>query len=245
MQVLGVIPARYASTRFPGKMLAKILGKPMLLWTYEGASQSLLLDHILVATDNQQIADIAEHNGIDVMMTSPSCRNGTERVAEVAKKLHLFNIIVNIQGDEPLIDGKILDKVIEDLMTRPDAAISTAYAEIDSERKARNSNIVKVVTDRDNFALYFTRSIVPYPRNKIVKHKRHIGIYAYRWEDLVRLSRLEPTPLEREENLEQLRAIEHGMKIHCVSIPDAKNLVGVDVPDDIRKVERILKKKSR
>ncbi len=245
MQVLGVIPARYASTRFPGKMLAKILGKPMLLWTYEGASQSLLLDHILVATDNQQIADIAEHNGIDVMMTSPSCRNGTERVAEVAKKLHLFNIIVNIQGDEPLIDGKILDKVIEDLMTRPDAAISTAYAEIDSERKARNSNVVKVVTDRDNFALYFTRSIVPYPRNKIVKHKRHIGIYAYRWEDLVRLSRLEPTPLEREENLEQLRAIEHGMKIHCVSIPDAKILVGVDVPDDIRKVERILKKKSR
>ncbi|MCD6594819.1 3-deoxy-manno-octulosonate cytidylyltransferase [bacterium] len=244
MQILGVIPARYASTRFSGKMLAKILGKPMLLWTYEGASQSVLLDHILVATDNQQIADVAEHNGIDVVMTSPSCRNGTERVAEVAKKLHLFNIIVNIQGDEPLIDGTILDKVIEDIIARPDAAISTPYVEINSERKARNPNIVKVITDRNNFALYFTRSIVPYPRNKIVKHKKHIGIYAYRWEDLVRLSRLEPTPLEREENLEQLRALEYGMNIHCIETPEADNLISVNVPDDIRKIERILKKKS-
>ncbi|RKZ34394.1 3-deoxy-manno-octulosonate cytidylyltransferase [bacterium] len=244
MQALGVIPARYASTRFPGKMLVPILGKPLILWTYQGAAESLLLDHIIIATDDQRIAEVAEHNGADVIMTSPACRNGSERVAEVAKKLHLFDIIVNIQGDEPLITGNIIDKIVEDLIANPQAAISTAYTTINSKYKARNSNSVKVITDIDDFALYFTRAVVPYQRNGIVSPKKHIGIYGYRWEHLVRLSRLKPTPLEQEENLEQLRALEYGMKIHCVEIPEAKNLISVDVPDDIKKVEKILKKKK-
>ena len=245
MQVLGVIPARYTSTRFPGKMLARIHGKPMVLWTYDGASQSVLLDHIIVATDDERIAEVAEHHGADVIMTSSTCRNGTERIAEVAKKLHLFNIIVNIQGDEPLVTGKVIDTIVEDLIAHPDAAMSTGYVSITSERKARNSNTVKLITDQNDFALYFSRSLVPYPRNKLIHAKRHIGIYAYRWEDLVRLSRLEPTPLEREENLEQLRALEYGMKIHCIEIPEAEDLISVDTPQDAERVQRALKKLQR
>jgi len=242
MQVLGVIPARYASTRFPGKMLAPILGKPMVLWVAEAAAKSKLLDHFLVATDDERIADIAEHNGYDVIMTSPSCRNGTERVAEVAKKLHLYEILVNIQGDEPLITGEIIDKVVEDLFNTPEAGISTGYVPIQSERKAKDPNVVKVVTDKDGFALYFSRSVVPYQRNGIVKPKRHIGIYAYRWEEIIRYSRYPQSDLEREENLEQLRALEYGAKIHCIEIPGGENLIGVDTPEDIRRVERALKR---
>ncbi len=245
MQVLGVIPARYASTRFPGKMLAPILGKPMVLWVAEAASSAKLLDHIIVATDDERIADIAEHHGFDVIMTSPSCRNGTERVAEVAKKLHLYEILVNIQGDEPLITGEIIDKVVEDLMNTPEAGISTGYAPVESERQAKDPNTVKVVTDAKGFALYFSRSLIPYQRNKIVKPRRHIGIYAYRWEEVIRYSRYSPTDLEREENLEQLRALEYGARIHCVEIPEAAELVGVDVPEDITKVERILKRRLK
>ncbi len=244
MQVLGVIPARFASTRFPGKMLAPILGKPMILWTYEGAMQAVLLDHVIVATDDERIAEIAEHNGADVIMTSPSCRNGTERVAEVAKKLHLYNTIVNIQGDEPLITGKIIDSVVEDINARPEASVSTVYVKEPSLNKARNGNMVKVATDKNDFALYFSRSLIPHMRNKNVVPKKHIGIYAYRWEDLLRLSRLEPTPLEREESLEQLRALEYGMKIHCVEVPEAAELISVDTPEDVAKVERTLRRKK-
>ncbi len=246
MRVLGVIPARYASTRFPGKMLAQVCGKPLILWTYEGCTKAALLDHIIVATDDERIAEVAERNGADVMMTSPSCKNGTERAAEVAKKLHLYDIIVNIQGDEPLINGKIIDAVIEDIASRPDAGISTVCAPITSERQWRNPDVVKVVLDRENFALYFSRAPIPHRRNGNIPPRKHIGIYAYRWEDLLRVSRFGPTPLEREEGLEQLRALECGIRIHCVEIPEANELVSVDRAQDIKKVEKaILRRKSR
>ncbi len=247
MRVLGVIPARYASTRFPGKMLAPILGKPLILWTYDAVSRARVLDHLIVATDDERIADLVERHGGDVMMTSPSCRNGTERVAEVAKKLHLYDVIVNVQGDEPLVEPEVVGAVVEDLISHPQASLSTVVAPVASVREWRSSNVVKVVTDKDGFALYFSRSPIPHRRNGSIKPKKHVGIYAYRWEDLLRLSRLEMTPLEREESLEQLRALEHGMKIHCVEVPQAAGFVGVDTPEDIRRVERALKKslKSR
>ena len=243
MRVLGVIPARYASIRFPGKMLAPILGKPLVLWTYEGVSGATLLDHVIVATDDERIAEMAELHGADVMLTSPSCKNGTERVAEVAKKLHLYDIIVNIQGDEPLISGKVIDMLVEDIISRPDAGIATVIAAAPSERQWRSPDTVKVVVDRENFALYFSRAAIPHRVTDNVALKRHIGIYAYRWEDLLRISRLDATPLERVENLEQLRALEYGVKIHCVEIAEAAALIGVDRPRDIARVERFLRQR--
>lgn len=240
MRVLGVIPARSSSTRFPNKPLAKILNKPMILWVLDGAKESSLLDHLIVATDDERIAEICENHNADVIMTSPACQTGTERVAEVAKKLHTYDIVVNIQGDEPLIKGSIVDTVIEDLINTPTTSISTAIVPAKSLNQARNKNNVKVVLDLDGFALYFSRSLIPFPRLGIAKPMIHIGIYAYRWEELLKLSRLPQTPLEREESLEQLRAIENNIRIHCVKLPENTTLIGVDVKEDIRKVERIL-----
>ncbi len=241
MRVLGVIPARFASTRFAGKMLAPILGKPVFLWTYQGAKSSHLLDHVIIATEDEKIAEVAEHNGADVILTSPTLHNGTERVAEVAKKLHLYDIIVNIQGDEPLIDHTIIDKVVIDLQNHPDAAMSTGYVTENFCEMMQNQNVVKLVTDAAGYALYFSRSPIPHPKSENCTFKRHVGIYAYRWEELIRLSRLPQSMLEREENLEQLRALEAGMHIHCIEIPEAKKLIAVDMPGDIAKVENFLK----
>ncbi|RKZ32023.1 3-deoxy-manno-octulosonate cytidylyltransferase [bacterium] len=243
MRVLGVIPARFSSTRFPGKMLAKIMGKPIVLWTYDGAAASALLDHIIIATDDERIADIAESHGADVIMTSPACRNGTERVAEVAKKLHLYDIVVNIQGDEPLISAGIIDALVEDIESHPEAGISTAMVPVSSERQWRSSDIVKVVTDRNGFALYFSRAPIPGKRNNTISPRRHIGIYVYRWENLLRISRLSTTPLEREEGLEQLRALEYGIKIHCLEIPEAANLIGIDRPQDLKRAEKAIRRR--
>jgi 3-deoxy-manno-octulosonate cytidylyltransferase (CMP-KDO synthetase) len=237
MRILGVIPARYASTRFPGKMLAPISGKPMILWTLEGAKTSAKLDHIIVATDDERISNVCEQHGADTITTSPTCKNGMERVAEVAKKLHLYDIIVNIQGDEPLISGKIIDTIIDNLISQPTAGISTGYVCDLTAEKFENPDIVKVVTDVNNFALYFSRSPIPNGRNSAAMAKRHIGIYAYRWENLLQLSRMRQTPIEREESLEQMRALESGIKIFCADIPDAAKLIGVDRPEDIKKVE--------
>jgi len=224
-------------------MLAHILGKPLVLWTYEGATGATLLDHIIIATDDERIAETAEMNGADVIITSPSCKNGMERTAEVARKLHLYDIIINIQGDEPLINGKIIDALVNDIIARPDAGMATISAPISSERQWRSADVVKVVTDKEGFALFFSRSPIPYRKIGSITPQRHIGIYAYRWEDLMRISRSGVSPLEREEGLEQLRALENGVKIHCKIIPEAAELVSVDREKDIRRVERKLRKK--
>lgn len=243
MRILGVIPARYSSTRFPGKMLSPILGKPLVLWTYDGATEASLLDHTIIATDDERIVEAAEMHGADVIITSSSCKNGTERTAEVAKKLHLYDIIINIQGDEPLINGRIIDSLVDDIVAHPEAGMATISTPISSERQWRSTDVVKVVTDKNGFALYFSRSPIPYRKNGSIAPQRHIGIYAYRWEDLLRISRIGVSPLEREEGLEQLRALEYGVKIHCKQIPEAAELVSVDREKDIRKVERKLRKK--
>lgn len=245
MRVLGVIPARSSSTRFPNKPLAKILGKPMILWVLDGAKNSSLLDHLIVATDDERIAEMCETHNADVIMTSPTCQTGTERVAEVAKKLHMYDIIVNIQGDEPLIKGSIIDKIIEDLINTPSAGISTGVIPAKNTVQTKDKNNVKVVLDLNGFAMYFSRSLIPSPRLGITKPMIHIGVYAYRWEELLRLSRLSQTPLEREESLEQLRALENGIKIHCVKLPENTVLIGVDTPEDIKKVERVLLQQKR
>lgn len=245
MRVLGVIPARYASTRFPGKMLANIFGKPLVLWTYDSSKRATMLDHLIIATDDERIADIAEMHGADVMMTSQSCRNGTERVAEVAKKLRIYDLVVNIQGDEPLISGNAIDALVMDMIAHPDAGMGTLSVPITSQRQLRSPDVVKVVRTTDDTVLYFSRSPIPYRRNGIFTPLRHIGVYAYRWEALMRVSLMEATPLEREEGLEQMRALECGIKIRCINIPDETNLIAIDRPEDIEKFKRALKKRMQ
>jgi 3-deoxy-manno-octulosonate cytidylyltransferase (CMP-KDO synthetase) len=243
LKSLGVIPARYASVRFPGKVLAEIAGKPLIFWTYEGAKSSRLLDHLLVATDDERVAERVEHFGIDTMITSINCKSGTDRVAEVAEKLRFYDLVVNIQGDEPLITGTIIDSLIEQFEIHPDITVATIISPILSIDEFNDPNVVKVVTDSSGFAIYFSRLPIPY-ETEHYPPKKHIGIYAYRWEELMKLSQLKPTRLEKAERLEQLRAIENGIKIFCHELPEAVDLISVDTKEDLIRVEEIVKNRE-
>ena len=240
LRTLGVIPARYGSTRFPGKMLADINGKPLFMWTYDGAKKARKLDHLIVATDDERIADVAERHGIDVMMTSPKCKSGTERTAEVAKNLTFYDVVINIQGDEPMIKSEFIDQLIEVFEANPQIEMATITTHIRTKRQWYNPNVVKVVTDINGFALYFSRSPIPSENTEYFPPRKHIGIYGYRRETLLRLAELEPTPLELAEKLEQLRAVENGIKIFCLDIPEAKDLISVDTKEDIELVKKFL-----
>jgi len=253
MKVVAVIPARYGSTRFEGKPLADILGKPMIQWVYEGVSQSKLIDDVIVATDDQRILEAVRSFGGKAVMTSPTHFTGTDRVAEVAKKLK-SEIIVNVQGDEPLIKGNIIDKAIRPLLTDESLQLSTLMTRIEQVRDWLNPHIVKVVVDQKNFALYFSRSPIPFPRalqigrletnpfgtNRPLPKRvfKHIGIYVFRRKFLLHFSRMKPTPLEKLEKLEQLRALENGFRIKV--IPVDYEPIGVETPEDIQKVVTFL-----
>jgi 3-deoxy-manno-octulosonate cytidylyltransferase (CMP-KDO synthetase) len=240
MKVIGMIPVRYESTRFPGKPLAEILGKPMLQWVYEGARGSESLDELIVATDDDRIREAAERFGAPVVMTEGSFASGTDRVAHVAETMDA-DAIVNIQGDEPLIRERMVDALVGGLLNDPRADMATLA------RKATQDEIstpgsVTVVRDLDDFALYFSRANIPFLHGDIEGHHvflKHIGIYAYRTSALLKFASLPPSPLEAIEGLEQLRALQHGMKIKVV-VTDAES-VPVDYPKDIRLVERKLK----
>jgi 3-deoxy-manno-octulosonate cytidylyltransferase (CMP-KDO synthetase) len=253
MKTVAVIPARYGSTRFEGKPLADILGKPMIQWVCEGVSQSKLIEKVIVATDDQRILEAVQQFGGNVVMTSPDHSTGTDRVAEVARKLRA-EIIVNIQGDEPLIKGSIIDKAINPLMTDDTLPMSTLITPIDEVKDWLNPHIVKVVTDQKGFALYFSRSPIPFPRDlnidRLESHPfgtkralpkrvfKHIGVYVYRRDFLLRFSKMKPTPLEKLEKLEQLRALENGYRIK-VNIVDYEPIC-VDTPEDLQKVTAFL-----
>lgn len=245
-----VIPARYASTRFPGKPLELVDQKPMIQHVIERALTSLATA-VVVATDDQRIVDAISHLGVEVMMTNPNHPSGTDRLAEVVMQKHWSDeeIIVNVQGDEPLLAVANIEQVAQCLDRHPDAAIATLYTPIDSVKDFNDPNIVKVVHSKYEQALYFSRAPVPWPRdairhnltdNRLYMHaKRHIGLYAYRVRSLRQLSELAPTPLEMAEQLEQLRAIENGLKIviteACV-VPGP----GVDTPEDLERVRLLL-----
>lgn len=241
MNAIGIIPARYASTRFPGKPLADILGKPMIQWVYEQARLSQLLERVIVATDDQRIFKVVKDFGGEVMMTSPDAANGTERVAEVAKRL-LATFIVNIQGDEPLIDPAIIDQLVMLMRENPEAPMGTLVKRIKNIEDLNNPNIPKVVVDKDFYALYFSRSVIPFFRDeKDQRHwltkstyYQHIGLYIYRRDFLMQLVKLPPSILERIEQLEQLRVLENGYKIK-VALTETDS-IGVDVPADIDRV---------
>lgn len=232
----GIIPARYGSRRFPGKPLAEILGKPMIQWVYEGAKQAIKLKKVIVATDDDRIAQTCSAFGADVWMTSQSHRSGTDRVAEVARRID-SPIILNIQGDEPLLQGDSLDRLVDALQ---DATIPMATLAIKVEDLSliEDINTVKVITDNEEFALYFSRSSLPFQASDYFL--RHVGIYGYQKDFLLEFSQWPPSRLEKAEKLEQLRALERGYKIKVLLSPHST--LSVDTPQDIIKVENFMKK---
>ncbi len=231
---VGIIPARFGSTRFPGKPLALIKGRPMIQWVYEGARSAALLDDILVATDDERIAAACRAFGAPVRMTSPDHRTGTERVAEAAHTID-NNIIINIQGDEPLLNGRSLDVLVEALQD-PAVPMASLMRRTTDLASAGDPNRVKVVTDKDGWALCFSRSPLPYGASDF--YFQHIGLYGFQREALFRFCALPPSRLECAERLEQLRALENGIRIRMLETADAP--LSVDVPRDIIEVEKIL-----
>lgn len=236
-----VIPARYASTRFPGKPLTLIGGKLMIQRVWEQAGKSTLADRVIIATDDERIANAVRNFGGEVMMTGADHISGTDRLAEVANSLPDTRIIVNVQGDEPLISPLAIDAAIQPLLDDERVEMSTIAYPVTDEEKWQSPQLVKVVLDRQGFALYFSRHPIPFERDpgeQTAKRLGHAGLYVYRKECLLKIAQLEPTPLELTEKLEQLRALENGIRIKVVV--NNHTSPGVDVPDDIAKVEALL-----
>jgi 3-deoxy-manno-octulosonate cytidylyltransferase (CMP-KDO synthetase) len=235
-----IIPARYASTRFPGKPLADLGGKPMVVHVCERAKRSGAAA-VHVATDDERIAAAVRKHGHSVVMTRADHPSGTDRLAEAARKLKLKDreIVVNVQGDEPLIASKLIAQVARILDKRRAASISTACHEIHDEASLASPNVVKVVLDRAGYALYFSRSRIPFPRQGVPICYRHAGIYGYRVSFLKKYARLKPAPLEEAEALEQLRALWHGYRI-AVAVSETDIPPGVDTPQDLEAVRRML-----
>jgi 3-deoxy-manno-octulosonate cytidylyltransferase (CMP-KDO synthetase) len=238
-RILGVIPARYASSRFPGKALVQIAGKTMLQHVWERASQARYLTDLVIATDDERIRSAAEEFRARVKMTRSDHATGTDRVAEVASASNA-EIIVNIQGDEPLIDPAAIDVAILGLLNDDDAQMGTLKKRIERASEITDPNVVKVVTDRQGNAIYFSRSPIPYVRESAgesTAYFKHIGLYVYRREFLLSYSDLPVGPLERAERLEQLRAIENGHKIRVVETEYES--LGVDTPEDWEQVSAL------
>lgn len=247
-----VIPARYASSRFPGKPLADLGGSTMVEHVYRRACESEAT-RVVVATDDKRIATVAEGFGAEVVMTSSEHPSGTDRLQEVAEKLGFYadEIIVNVQGDEPLIPAMIINQVAHNLAARPEAAISTLCEPIESVEALMNPNVVKVVTDRDGIALYFSRAPIAWPRDAMLagepptelpdsfNWRRHIGMYAYRVRFLKDYVSWAPAPIETCESLEQLRALWNGAKIHVDNALIAPP-TGVDTPEDLERLRAMM-----
>jgi 3-deoxy-manno-octulosonate cytidylyltransferase (CMP-KDO synthetase) len=235
-----IIPARYASTRFPGKPLADLGGRPMVVRVCERAAKSGAAA-VHVATDDERIARAVRAAGFAAVMTRADHACGTDRIAQAARilKLRSEDIVVNVQGDEPLIDPKLIARVARILGTQRDASVSTACHEIHDEAALDNPNVVKVVLDAAGYALYFSRSRIPYPRAPGATCYRHAGIYGYRVGFLKTYARLKPAPLEKSEALEQLRALWHGYRI-ALAVSKAEIPPGVDTPQDLEAVRKIV-----
>ena len=268
-RAVGVIPARYGATRFPGKVLGLIAGRPMLQHVVERARRARLLDEVLVATDDARVREAAEAAGARAVMTSPHHPSGTDRIAEVARDI-ACEVVANIQGDEPTLDPAAVDAAVAPLLDDPAILMTTLCTPIRRDADARDPNTVKVVCDRRGYALYFSRAAIPYyrdaaagvpgfgfrvpgdpepatrdpergtrnPEPGTVLWRKHIGLYAYRREVLLQLADLPPTALEQAEHLEQLRALEHGIRI--LVIETARDSIGVDVPEDLARVAALL-----
>ncbi len=246
--IVGIIPARFASTRLLGKPLADICGKPMIQHTYESSLKSKLLNQVIIAVDDKKVAETAENFGAKVIITPKDIATGSDRIAFVAKNLPEAEIIVNIQGDEPFIKGEMIDQAIEPLLFDLKVNVSTLAKRINNVQELKSPSIPKVVFDYNNFALYFSRSPIPYVRDARTNLERiqkaevykHIGLYVYRREWLFRFTELSPTDLEKTEKLEQLRMLENGFKIKVV-VTDYDNLA-VDTQEDLERARLYYKR---
>lgn len=243
MTAVGIIPARWRASRFPGKPLAEIAGSPMIRRVYEGACGASRLSAVYVATDDQRIADACAEFGAAAVMTSPDHPTGTDRLAEVAQEL-ADDIVVNVQGDEPLIEGFVIDAAVAALEDAPEASMSTVVHPAEPG-SVDDPNRVKVVLDRKGYALYFSRSRIPALRDgaRPPHYWQHVGLYAYRREFLMRFVDLAPTEAEGAEALEQLRALEHGHRIR-VAVVDGWQSIPVDTPEDVERVEAQLESRQ-
>ena len=244
MRAVAVIPARYRSVRFPGKPLAPIAGLPMIRRVWEGTRTAKSLRTVIVATDDERIADACREFGAEVVMTRGDHPTGTDRLAEVAESLD-DDLIVNVQGDEPLIEGFVVDAVVEALSRDPRVPMATVVHSLEDE-SIDDPNRVKVVLDRSGDALYFSRSRIPAMRNPETPphYWQHVGLYAYRREFLAEYIRLDPTEAERAEALEQLRVLENGHRIRC-AVVENRTSAPVDVPADVARVEARLRELGR
>jgi 3-deoxy-manno-octulosonate cytidylyltransferase (CMP-KDO synthetase) len=239
-----IIPARWASTRFPGKPLALLHGKPLIQHVWERAQRAKHVGRVIIATDDMRIAEAAFGFGAEIALTSPKHPTGTDRLAEVAAKLRATPIILNVQGDEPDIAPSTIDRLAAALQDDPRLGMVTAANPLTDPAEVRNPNVVKVVLDREGRALYFSRSVIPHDRDGRggITYLRHQGIYGYRRKVLLDFVSWKPTPLEQAEKLEQLRALEHGVAIGVIVV--RRGSVGVDAPEDLAKAERALRGKK-
>ncbi|MEO8572531.1 MAG: 3-deoxy-manno-octulosonate cytidylyltransferase [Pyrinomonadaceae bacterium] len=254
--VVAIVPARYASVRLPGKMLMPVNGRPLILQTVERVRLARSVSRVIVATDDERIFDIVKANGDEVVMTSAKHRSGTDRVAEVAGHIPNAAIIVNVQGDEPLISPETIDAAVRALEADGSANMSTTSEPIENLEELLSPNVVKVVVGENGHAIYFSRSVMPYPRDASLRYhgdpddairnepellsifRKHTGLYVYRREYLLRFSKLPPTKLEQIEMLEQLRALEDGARIKVVDAVGRS--IGVDTSDDLERVRQML-----
>lgn len=242
--VIAAIPARWGSTRFPGKALALLRGEPMIAHVVRRAASARLVDAVVVATDDQRIADAAVAAGAEAVITG-ECASGTDRVAEAVLAREGWEIVVNVQGDEPMIAPENIDALVTGLRENTGCGLATLCLPLETDR-VDDPNAVKVVRACDRRALYFSRSVIPFPRNEEVAAglwRLHLGIYAFRRETLRRFVALAPSALERAESLEQLRALENGVEILVFDAP--RSAIGVDTPEDLERVERIMDRDNR
>lgn len=236
-----IIPARYNSTRLQGKTLIKVCDKPIIQWVWEKAINVKSADLVIIATDNDEIYNTAKSFGANVEMTSVNHKCGSDRIVEAAQKYSDISYIINLQGDEPMINPDCIEEVIRLIKEDEKADISTLLSEIGENEDKDDPNMVKCVTDINGYALYFSRSKIPYERNLgIAKFYKHIGIYGYKKESLYRMTKLDRSEIERAESLEQLRALYYGMKIRTSIVK--YDTIGIDTIEDLNKFKKLVEK---
>jgi 3-deoxy-manno-octulosonate cytidylyltransferase (CMP-KDO synthetase) len=256
-KVIAIIPARLNSTRLEGKLLLPLNGKPLVLHTLEQTKKARNINRVIVATDSREIFKVIEASGNEAVMTSPNHQSGSDRIAEVAKTLPENSIIVNVQGDEPTISPNTIEAAVEAILDDKTIDIATTCEKIEDYRDVLSPDVVKVVTDKNNFALYFSRSPIPFPREAVKNYgnlenalyedsslillfRKHTGLYVYRREYLLQFTKFEQTFLEKTEMLEQLRALENGARIKVVEV--AESSIGIDTAEDFERVRLIIGK---
>lgn len=259
MKITAIVPARISSTRLPEKPLAMIGDKPLIQWVYENVAHSRYVNEVIVATDSERIVAVVNHFGGKAVLTSPEHPSGTDRVAEVAKRLD-SDVLLNVQGDEPFITREVIDEVLRFMVKDTHIEMASAKTHLKDINELFSSSVVKVICNEDDFAIYFSRAPIPYFRDEYDAYKRkgkvdtklqsilntgvykHIGIYAYRWDFLMKFTKMKPTFLEKAERLEQLRALEKGVKI---KVPTVRyDGFGIDTKEDLERANKILKGKA-